>query len=47
MIAFNFKPFWRLKISRFNAASALSLVFDDEEAGDVSDDELPDEVEDA
>ena len=29
---------------KFNAAGALCLVFDDEEAGQVCDDEFPDEV---
>ena len=33
-------------MSKFNAESALCLVFEDEEAGEASDDELSDEVED-
>ena len=31
MKAFNLKPLCRLKMSKFNAASDLSLVFDDAE----------------
>ena len=32
-------------MNKFNASAALCLVFDDDEAGQASDDELSDEVE--